>query len=184
MLENWLLLISWGGEPLTVIVPVLVLGAALYAALYLFLATKVELRLVARRAVMRPELEGALRTVAAEVEELRTRLNAAESECSLAGQRLVLESSRQTKWSGELEEVRARLQEFEREQRSAAERGAEPDSLNLNRRAQILNLHRKGKHAQEIASVLRIPQGEVELMVKVHDLSQSASREIHAISSL
>jgi hypothetical protein len=180
MFENCLLLLSLGGEPLVTLVPALVLAAALY----LFLATKVELRLAGRRAVARPDFEAALRALTGELEELRGRLNCVERECSLAGQSAALESVRLAKWSGELQEVRTRLQEWERERRSAAEQGAESESLNLNRRAQILSLHRKGKRVQEIASVLRIPQGEVELMVKVHDLSQSASREMHTISSL
>jgi hypothetical protein len=47
-----------------------------------------------------------------------------------------------------------------------------------------LGLHRKGRPVREIASILHIPLGEVELMVKVHDLSQSASREIRSISLL
>jgi hypothetical protein len=180
MFENCLLLFAFDGEPLLTIVSALVLGAALY----LFLATKVELRLAGRRAVMRPEFEAALRTVTSEVEELRAHLNVVEHECSLAGQSAALESLRHTKWSGELEEARVRLQELERERRSLAEAGVEPDYLNLNRRAQILSLHRKGQRVPEIAAALRIPQGEVELMVKVHDLSQSASREIQSISSL
>jgi DNA-binding NarL/FixJ family response regulator len=180
MFENCLWLFSFDGAPLLTVVPALVLGAALY----LFLATKVELRLAGRRTVTRPELEAALRTVTSEVEELRAHLTLVERECSLAGQSAALESLRHAKWPSELEEVRARLRELERERRSLAEAGAEPDYLNLNRRAQILSLHRKGKRVPEIAAALRIPQGEVELMVKVHDLSQSASREIQAISSL
>ena len=44
-------------------------------------------------------------------------------------------------------------------------------SLNLNRRGQILRLHGKGRSAAEIASDLQISQGEVELLLKVHDWS-------------
>ena len=46
-----------------------------------------------------------------------------------------------------------------------------PQALNLNRRGQILRLHGKGRSIAEIASDLQISQGEVELLVKVHDLS-------------
>jgi hypothetical protein len=88
-------------------------------------------------------------------------------------------------WTGELEEVRVRLQEVEHECPSPAEwSAAGTESSNLNRRAQILGLHRKGKPVREIASVLHIPQGEVELMVKVHDLSRSARLEIKPVSLL
>ncbi len=51
----------------------------------------------------------------------------------------------------------------------AAEPG--PTALNLNRRGQILRLHGKGRSSAEIASDLQISQGEVELLLKVHDLS-------------
>jgi DNA-binding NarL/FixJ family response regulator len=44
-----------------------------------------------------------------------------------------------------------------------------PQAVNLNRRGQILRLHGKGRTPAEIASDLQISQGEVELVVKVHD---------------
>src|ERR1700761_6171834 len=113
MWESCLLLFPLGTDTLVTVVPVVVLAAGLY----LFLATKVELRLAGRRAVARPEFESALRTLTGELEELRVRLNAAEREGSLAEQGAALESLRQTKWSGELEGLRARLQELERERR-------------------------------------------------------------------
>jgi hypothetical protein len=142
LLDKCLLILSAGAAPLLAL---LLLGAVVYA----FLVIKVELRLLGKRAATRAELEGAMRNL-----------------------------------TGELEELRARLNEAERERHSQAGLSAEPESLNLNRRAQILGLHRKGRPVREIASVLHIPLGEVELMVKVHDLSQSASREIHSISLL
>ena len=63
--------------------------------------------------------------------------------------------------------------------------GARPDwgsgagtgvtAVNLNRRGQVLRLRRRGRTVEEIASTLEIPRGEVELMVKVHDLAQAAA---------
>ncbi len=47
-------------------------------------------------------------------------------------------------------------------------------SLNLNRRGQILRLHGKGRSTAEIASDLQISQGEVELILKVHDWSAAS----------
>ena len=44
-----------------------------------------------------------------------------------------------------------------------------PQAVNLNRRGQILRLHGKGRSPAEIAADLQISQGEVELVVKVHD---------------
>ncbi|HMF77675.1 MAG TPA: hypothetical protein VK604_18610 [Bryobacteraceae bacterium] len=86
------------------------------------------------------------------------------------------------KLSGDWEQVSARLSAVERDQRTPAGSTGEPATLNLNRRAQVLCLHRKGQPVREIAATLRIPQGEVDLMVKVHDLSQSARPQIHSAS--
>ena len=44
--------------------------------------------------------------------------------------------------------------------------------VNLNSRGQILRLSRKGKSVAEIAQDLNVAQGEVELSLKIHDLSQ------------
>jgi DNA-binding NarL/FixJ family response regulator len=44
--------------------------------------------------------------------------------------------------------------------------------VNLNRRGQVIRLSRKGKSIAEIAQDLNVAQGEVELLLKVHDLSQ------------
>jgi hypothetical protein len=75
--------------------------------------------------------------------------------------------------SSDLEELRKRVDE---------QNGPNPASLpfwssaetpvNLNRRGQIIRLSRKGKSIPEIAQDLNVAQGEVELLLKVHDLSQ------------
>jgi uncharacterized membrane-anchored protein YhcB (DUF1043 family) len=73
----------------------------------------------------------------------------------------------------ELEELRKRLLNYEERTQPAA--SIWPSSglpMNLNRRGQILRLSRKGKSVAEIASDLHVAQGEVELLLKVHDLSQ------------
>lgn len=49
-----------------------------------------------------------------------------------------------------------------------------PTALNLNRRGQILRLHGKGHSPAEIAQDLQISQGEVELLLKVHDWSATS----------
>jgi len=94
-------------------------------------------------------------------------------EIRLLSRRTVLRAdfdSRCSELVAEIEALRARL--------GAAEvRPAEHDwtakSLNLNQRGQILRLHGKGLSAAEIASDLKISQGEVELLVKVHDWPRS-----------
>ncbi len=50
----------------------------------------------------------------------------------------------------------------------------EAGSFNLNRRGQILRLHRRGESVSEIASALKISSGEVKLVLKVQELSTVA----------
>ncbi len=71
----------------------------------------------------------------------------------------------------ELEALRARLAVAESR---AAPSDWQPQAVNLNRRGQILRLHSKGRSAAEIASDLQISQGEVELLVKLHDWPPAA----------
>ncbi len=46
------------------------------------------------------------------------------------------------------------------------------ESINLNRRGQILRLHKRGESVPEIASALRVGQGEVRLIIKVFELTK------------
>ena len=41
-------------------------------------------------------------------------------------------------------------------------------ALNLNKRAQVLRMHRRGDSSDRIASLLEIPRQEVDLLIKVH----------------
>jgi hypothetical protein len=61
--------------------------------------------------------------------------------------------------------------------------GQEIAGVNLNRRGQILRLRRRGRTVEEIATTLQMPRGEVELMVKVHEMSQRAAGAAGAGSS-
>lgn len=45
-------------------------------------------------------------------------------------------------------------------------------SLNLNKRGQVLRMQRRGETPETIAAALRIPQNEVALLLKVHELSR------------
>jgi len=75
--------------------------------------------------------------------------------------------------STDLEELRKRLAEHQDSVQPAAPLWATSDmAVNLNRRGQIIRLSRKGKSISEIAQDLNVAQGEVELLLKVHDLSQ------------
>ncbi len=50
---------------------------------------------------------------------------------------------------------------------------SETGSVHLNQEGQVLRLYRRGTSIPEIATVLRLPAGEVRLIVKVHELSRS-----------
>ena len=121
-------------NPLLLWAPAVLLVPAILAAAYFYFSLKVELRLVARRAVTRAELDRRWSEIVTELETLRARLVATEAQPVPAQD-----------WKTQ--------------------------SLNLNRRGQILRLHGKGRTPAEIASDLQISQGEVELLVKVHDWS-------------
>jgi hypothetical protein len=55
---------------------------------------------------------------------------------------------------------------------SHAEWVSSSESLNLNRRGQVLRLHGRGDSVPVIADALRMGQAEVQLMIKVHELSR------------
>ncbi len=48
--------------------------------------------------------------------------------------------------------------------------GTPKPSMNLTRRSQALRLHRKGDSSERIAAALEVPQQEVDLLVKVHQI--------------
>ena len=43
--------------------------------------------------------------------------------------------------------------------------------LNLNKRGQVLRMRRRGENPETIAAALSIPQNEVDLLLKVHQMS-------------
>lgn len=86
--------------------------------------------------------------------------------------------------AAELHELRERWTERETERPAAVSGWAqEAAGVNLNRRGQVLRLRRRGRTVDEIAATLQMPRGEVELMVKVHELSQRAAGAAGAASS-
>jgi hypothetical protein len=66
------------------------------------------------------------------------------------------------------ERMQSQLEETERPA-PAAQPG---QSLNLNKRGQVLRMRRRGETPETIAAALRIPQNEVTLLLKVHELSR------------
>ena len=96
-----------------------------------------------------------------------------EAAMSTVGAELEAQALLSRQMSVDLEELRKRVldhEEIARPSKPIWDTSGVP--LNLNRRGQILRLSRKGKSVSEIASDLSIAQGEVELLLKVHDLGQ------------
>jgi hypothetical protein len=97
----------------------------------------------------------------------------------------------------DFESLEARVAHLVAEMEELRERSAEPDAgrpapvgwapevagVNLNRRGQVLRLRRRGRTVEEIASTLQMSRGEVELMVKVHELSQKVAGAASASGS-
>jgi len=59
-----------------------------------------------------------------------------------------------------------------------------PESVHLNRRGQVLKLHRRGHDVPQIASDLGISRGEVRLTLKLNELLRSASGQKEEESAL
>jgi DNA-binding NarL/FixJ family response regulator len=71
----------------------------------------------------------------------------------------------------QLERLAARVDEIDQRHGPSFEWVPEPASLNLNRRGHVLRLYRRGDSIPQIAAALGLSQGEVELMVKVQEMT-------------
>lgn len=82
-----------------------------------------------------------------------------------------------TRVSGEMADLKNRMSELERELEQARHASdttlpASPvaSSVNHTLRSKVLKMHRLGQSADRIAGSLRVAQGEVDLLVKVHKI--------------
>ena len=82
-------------------------------------------------------------------------------------------SAKTTPLEVRLAEIDSRLAASEARRQEDADWLAEAESLNLNRRGQVLRLHRRGESPDSIASSLRMKPGEVQLIIKVFELGQA-----------
>jgi hypothetical protein len=71
-----------------------------------------------------------------------------------------------------LASLELQVQQINEQRASHAEWVSSSESLNLNRRGQVLRLHGRGDSVPAIADALHMRQGEVQLMIKVHELSR------------
>jgi hypothetical protein len=106
--------------------------------------------------------------------ELRTRSGKQEKTLRAESARL----------SAEIAELKAHLLELEQAGSSthaaaaAASAAATGNSVNNTLRSKVLKLHRLGQAPDRIAGSLRVPRGEVDLLVKVHKIVMRPYEEV------
>lgn len=67
--------------------------------------------------------------------------------------------------------LRLRIEEMETDQQEVEPVAGVPGSgINSTIRAKVLKLHRLGQPVEGIAEALKVPRGEVDLLVKVHQI--------------
>lgn len=83
-----------------------------------------------------------------------------------------------TELADQVGQLRLRVEELEQRKAPLSDWAtAEPSSLNLNRRGQVLRLYRRGDSVAHIASTLGLSTGEVALIVKVQEMAPGRSAE-------
>jgi hypothetical protein len=87
------------------------------------------------------------------------------------------EKTRVSREQGKLREDLTKLQlllaeiQRELENQGASQDSSESGAMNYTRRTRVLRLHRRGDRPDQIAATLHLPQNEVALLVKLHQLS-------------
>jgi hypothetical protein len=93
------------------------------------------------------------------VEKLRTRLTKFEAQAQEAvGSNAAISA------------LTKRIEELEAGEPASEIPAGQPASLNGTVRSKVLKMHRLGQPVDRIADNLRVPKGEVDLLVKVHQI--------------
>lgn len=119
------------------------LSAAMGACLYLFVSVARDMEAMKRR--------------------FDRRMSGAEQETGVVGAQMATLETRLGEWAGrtgELEQKVAGLAAIRRTQAMAA-------GVDANQRTQVIRLARRGARPDQIASELKVPKSEVELLLKV-----------------
>ena len=77
-------------------------------------------------------------------------------------------------WRARLAEVLDTMEQLNREKEEGERPSPAPapaQALNLNKRGQVLRMRRRGENPETIAAALSIPRNEVDLLLKVHQMS-------------
>ncbi len=109
------------------------------------------------------------------VRQLRTRTGKQEKTLETETARL----------SAEIAELKGRILELEQTDNSigsgavsAGSATATGNNVNNTLRSKVLKMHRLGQSADRIAGSLRVPRGEVDLLVKVHKIVMRPYEEV------
>jgi hypothetical protein len=90
--------------------------------------------------------------------------------------------------SGEIAELKTKVKELELEQTSnsllPAAAAAGTAGVNSTLRSKVLKMHRLGQSPERIAGSLRVPQGEVDLLVKVHRIVMRPYQDVQLAAPL
>ncbi len=78
----------------------------------------------------------------------------------------------------DMERIRAELARLESEVEHRVgelpQLSAPKPGMNTSRRAQVLRMYRRGERPEQIAAALGIARGEIDLLLKVHEIARSA----------
>ncbi len=99
---------------------------------------------------------------------LKRDLAASEARC----QRKL--AAQETDWKARMESLDGRWRELSQISGMLVPPPPTRSGLNLNKRSQALQMHRRGEASRDIAEALAIPQNEVELLVKVQGIVLSS----------
>jgi hypothetical protein len=70
----------------------------------------------------------------------------------------------------EIEELRDEIRVIQEQTGMLVPPAPTKSGLNLNKRGQVLQMHRRGQAPEQIASSLGLPLTEIELLIKVHQI--------------
>ena len=102
------------------------------------------------------------------VRKLRTSAKASEAARETEAARI----------SNTIKELASRIAILEREDRQLGTPEPVGGGLSSTLRGKVLKMHRLGQPSDRIADVLRVPRGEVDLLVKVHAIVMRTYQEV------
>jgi hypothetical protein len=100
--------------------------------------------------------------------------------CARTGRQETRYQTETARLAVEITGLKTQILELEQSGPAIAPGAAAPNgnSINNTLRSKVLKLHRLGQSPDRIAGTLRLPQGEVELLVKVHKIVMRPYEEV------